>query len=347
MPIEKGIKKYFETAIRKGASDIHLVAGEKPTLRISGELMPIDSSVLNGETLKKMIYSLLAKKDIDKLEEDLELDLGFEFNKARFRINVHWQKSQIGLAARLIPSKIPAPDEITLDDTIVNLTRLSQGLVILNGPSGCGKSTTLATMIDVINNNRKLHIVTIEDPIEFVYEKKQSIIEQREIGQDTLSFANGLKYVLRQDPNVILVGEMRDLDTISSTLTAAETGHLVFSTLHTWSAPESIERIIDLYPAYRQRQVLVQLASSLRAVISQQLLPRKGGGQIAVREIMLATPAVSNLIRQNKTAQLYSVIQTSAEEGMISMENAIKQALADDLITEEVANNALNNIMKI
>jgi twitching motility protein PilT len=345
--IDKQIQKFLETAVQKKASDIHLIAGEKPTLRIAAELIPLEAPVLEESGLEKMIFSLLTKEQAERFKRELELDFAFSLGKERFRINLHWQKGMIGLSARLIPSKIPTAKDIGLEDVIVNLTRLSQGLVLVNGPSGCGKSTTLATMIDIINNERKLHIVTIEDPIEFIYEKKKSIIEQRELEQDTLSFANGLKYALRQDPNVILVGEMRDLDTISATLTAAETGHLVFSTLHTFSAPESIERIIDLYPAHRQRQVLVQLASTLRAVISQQLLPKKGGGLTAVREIMINNPAVSNLIRQNKTAQLSSVIQTGGDEGMISMEGAIRKARENGLITDEVGSNALGNIMKI
>jgi len=347
MPIDKQLQKFFEIAIEKKASDIHLIAGEKPILRIAAELAPLDFPVLEEDKLEKMIFSLLTEGQKEKFKNNLELDFAFSSNKERFRINLHWQRGLIGLSARLIPSKIPRAEDIGLNEFIVNLTRLSQGLVLVNGPSGCGKSTTLATMIDIINTERKLHIITIEDPIEFIYEKKKSIIEQRELGQDTLSFANGLKYVLRQDPNVILVGEMRDLETISATLTAAETGHLVFSTLHTFSAPESIERIIDLYPAHRQKQVLVQLSSTLKAVISQQLLPKVGGGMIAIREIMINTPAVANLIRQNKTAQLYSVIQTSGEEGMITMEGAIRKAWKEGLISEQVASNALSNIMKI
>ncbi len=346
--MDKQLKKFFDLAVDKKASDIHLVAGEVPTLRISAELRPLDFPILENNNLKKMVYSLLSPEQIEKFETQLELDFAFNLAKDRFRVNLHWQSGLIALSARLIPSKIPSAKEIGLNDPVVNLTRLNQGLVLVNGPSGCGKSTTLATMINIINNERKLHVITIEDPIEFVYEKKKSIIEQREIGQDTLSFANGLKYALRQDPNVIMVGEMRDLDTISATLTAAETGHLVFSTLHTFSAPESIERIIDLYPAHRQRQVLVQLASTLRAVISQQLLPQTAGGLIAIREIMINTPAVANLIRQNKTAQLYSVIQTGAEEGMVTMEGAIKKIWQEEgIISDAVASNALNNIMKI
>jgi twitching motility protein PilT len=345
--IDKQIQKFLETAIEKKASDIHLIAGEAPTIRVNAELIPIGTSALTNTELKKMVYTLISKEQAEKFEKDLEFDFALGLGKNRFRINLHWQRGEIGLAARVIPSKIPTVEEIGLDEKLVNLTRLGQGLVIVNGPTGNGKSTTLASMINTINTERKLHVITIEDPVEFVYEKKKSLIEQRELGLDTHSFAGALKYALRQDPNVILVGEMRDFDTIAATLTAAETGHLVFSTLHTYSAPETIQRIIDMYPPNQQREVLVQLASTLRAVISQQLLPKKGGGMIAVREIMVNTPAVANLIRQNKTAQLYSVMQTSREDGMITMEGAVRQAWQDGKITEEGANRALSNTMKI
>ena len=319
------IKDFFEATIDNKASDLHLVVGEKPSLRIDGELEPLDLPELKQEELKKILYNFLSEDQIKRFEKDWELDFAYEVTeKGRFRINLHKQRGEFGVAARFIPLQIPKPEEIGLDETLVNLARLHQGLVLVTGVTGSGKSTTLASLINVINKERKTHIITLEDPIEFAYDRgEKGLVEQRQIGTDTHSFNSALKYVLRQDPDVILVGEMRDLETISATLTAAETGHLVFSTLHTSGAAETVERIVDVFPSYKQKQILLQLASSLRAVISQELLPKVGGGRIAAREVLVNNPAVANLIRQNKIPQIASVIQTSSATGMITMEKAI------------------------
>jgi len=343
------IKDFFEAAIEHKASDLHLVVGERPSLRVDGQLEPLDYPDLKQQELVSMLNEFLTKEQFERFKKEWELDFAYEVaNKGRFRVNLHKQNGSYGMAARFISLKVPGPEEIGLNDTIVNLARLNQGLILVTGVTGSGKSTTLASLINIINKERKAHIITMEDPIEFVYERDQkSLIEQRQIGTDTHSFGAALKYVLRQDPDVILVGEMRDLETISATLTAAETGHLVFSTLHTFGAAETVERIVDVFPAFKQKQILLQLSSSLRAVISQQLLPRAGGGRVAAREILVNTPAVANLIRQNKIPQIASVIQTSAAAGMITMDKAIKNLLRSGTILKETADARLANLVVV
>lgn len=329
------IDKYFQLAIEKNASDVHLVSGARPTLRIGGKLIFIDKIPLPKGTVAAIAQELLGKAQLERLQKERDLDVGYEFGDSRFRVNLHYQKGSMGLAARLIPKKIPTPEEIGFNETVYDLTRLNSGLVLVTGPSGSGKSTTLATMIEIMNKERSAHVITIEDPMEFVYTNNQSLIEQREVGSDAVSFASALKYVLRQDPNVILLGEMRDLETIQAALTAAETGHLVLSTLHTQTAAATVERIIDMFEGSRQRQVLLQLAGSLRAVIAQQLIPTVKGGLTAAREIMLVNPAVANLIREHKVAQIASVIQTSIKQGMLTMEAAVQQLHKQGLIADE------------
>jgi twitching motility protein PilT len=279
-----------------------------------------------------------------QFEKNKELDLSFESAGRYFRINLHRQQSMIGLAARLIPEEIPAPEDIGFDETIYNLTHMNDGLILVVGQSGSGKSTTLATMLDIINQERRSHILTIEDPIEYRIKEKQSVVEQREIGFDTNSFFSALKYSLRQDPNVIMVGEMRDVETFASALTAAETGHLVFSTLHTSTAVETITRIVDMFPSDRENQVISQLSSTLRAVVSQQLIPKIGGGRVAAREIMINNNAISNLIKSKKFKQIYTSIQTGRKEGMITMNKAIDILLNDGYISEEVAERRKRNV---
>ncbi len=330
---------YFQQAVEKKASDLHLVEGSIPALRIAGELIKIDDKPLPFGELKYAILHTLDKEVGEKFLRKRDLDLNLEFFDHNFRVNLHFQEGRVGLTARLLPKVIPAPEEVGFNEIIYKLTHLKDGLVLVTGPSGVGKSTTLAVMLDIINTERKAHIITIEDPTEYTFEDKQSIIEQRELGRDTVSFASALKYALRQDPNVIMVGEMRDLETISAALTAAKTGHLVMSTLHTATAPETVERIIDYYPPESQHLVASQLASVLRAVIAQQLLPKKGGGLIAAREIMINNTAISNLIKNNQVQQIQSVIQTGKSEGMITMNKSIDMLLARGLITEEVAKN--------
>lgn len=341
------ITSYFQTAIEKQASDLHLVGGEKPVIRAEGELLPIETEVLDQDELKTAIESLLTSDQKKKIAEDLELDFGYEVKGTRFRINLHWQEGKIGLAARLIPNEIPTPDDLRFEPTLRGLTNLMDGLVLVVGPTGCGKSTTLASMIEEINKTRKAHIVTIEDPIEFEFKDKKSLIEQREVGADTKSFAEALKHVLRQDPNIILVGEMRDPETIATVLTAAETGHLVFSTLHTGSASEAIERVVDVFEGSKQKQILLQLSSVLRAVVAQQLLPAVDRRLVAAREILINNSAVANLIKENNISQIPSAIQTGANDGMVTMEASIKQLLNEGIVNRENADKRTGRQRKV
>ena len=337
------VKKYFKKALDQGASDLHLVAGNKPTLRLQGQLEVIDENILESAELEVAIFSLMKDEDVEVYKRTKELDFALDIAGGHFRVNLHKQEDQIGIAARIIPENIPSPKDIYFDETIYKLSHLDKGLILVTGPSGSGKSTTLAVLINLINKERKAHVITIEDPIEFIFKEQQSIIEQRELGRDTNSFYEALKRALRQDPNVIMVGEMRDLETISATMTAAETGHLVLSTLHTNTAAETIERIIDTFPAHRHNQVLMQISSVLRAVICQQMLPKKGGGVIVAREIMINTPAVANLIREDKIAHIPSVMQTSRSEGMTIMEHSIKQLYEQGLIDEHTYKNRVSD----
>lgn len=342
----KSISTYLEEAIKENASDVHLVGGQPPMIRVDGELKAIEDKPLSPKDLEDAVLSLLTPEQKKRFEETLELDLSHTVGEARFRVNVHQQEGAIGFAARLIPKNIPSPEELRFEPILNDLTQLLDGLVLVVGPTGHGKSTTIASMVEEINKSRKAHIITIEDPVEFLFEEKQSLIEQREIGVDTRSFAEALKHVLRQDPNVILVGEMRDPETIATVLTAAETGHLVFSTLHTSSAAEAVERIVDVFDGSKQKQVLTQLGVVLRAVVAQQLLPGKNG-RVAAREILVNTPAVASLIKENNVAQIRSAIQTGAKDGMISMENSVKELLKEGLIDEDVATRRVGRQRKV
>lgn len=333
------VEKYLLTAVEKGASDLHLVSGNKPTVRVHGSLEAIDEEVIDSAVLEQSIFALMDQADVQTFKKDKELDFALQLENKNFRINLHLQEGKLGMTARVVPDIIPSPTEIGFDETIYNLSHLDKGLILVTGPSGSGKSTTLAALIDIINKERRAHIVTIEDPIEFIFHEKQSIIEQRELGRDTHAFHEALKRALRQDPNVIMVGEMRDLETISATLTAAETGHLVLSTLHTNTAAETIARIVDSFPSHRQQQILTQLASVLRAVVCQQMIPTTDGKITVVREIMINTSAVANLIRENKIAHIPSVMQTSRQEGMITMDSALKKALDQGIIDRQTYEN--------
>lgn len=333
------LKHFFQEAIKKKASDIHLVVGNPPMFRIDGVLLKASEEIIQSNHIKKEIYPILSPESIQKFETEKELDFSYEFFNFRFRINLHYQLGEIGLTARLILNTIPTPEDLGFRDVLYNLSRLRDGLILVTGPTGSGKSTTLAAMIEIINQEREQgsHIITIEDPIEYIFNPKKALIEQREVGQDTKSFQNALKHALRQDPNVIMVGEMRDLETISAALTAAETGHLVFSTLHTNTAAETVERIVDVFPEYSKKQILVQLSSVLRAVISQQLLPKIGGGRVAAHEILINNNAIASLIRSNKSTQIPSTIQTSLKEGMITMNKAIENLIKQGFISAENA----------
>ncbi len=335
---------YFKKAIETKASDLHLVEGSVPALRINGDLIKQGEESIPAGELKFSIFSLLEKDIRERFLRKKDIDISAEFYGHRFRINIHYQEGRVGLAARLIAKDIPNPEEIDFNQTLYGFTQFNDGLILVTGPSGAGKSTTLAVMLDIINKERASHIITIEDPIEYLFDDKKSIIEQRQLGRDTNSFASALKYSLRQDPNVIMVGEMRDLETVSAVLTAAKTGHLVLSTLHTTSAPETIERIVDYYPAQYQTQVAHQLASVLRAVVGQQLLPKVGGGQVCAREIMVNDNAISNMIRAGQIEQIDSAIQTSKSQGMITMNSALKQLFAAGLISEETLRNRTRNM---
>lgn len=333
----KAIKQYFAYAIKKEASDLHLVGDEKPAIRVNGLLEDVEAGEIADAELRTAVNSLLSKEQKEKFAEEMELDFSFALDGGRFRINIHQQEGKIGLAARRIPKEIPTPEDLDFLPAMRELPKLYDGLVLVTGPTGSGKSTTIAAMIEMINQERKAHVVTIEDPIEFQFVDKKSLIEQREVGIDTKSFHEALKRALRQDPNVIYVGEMRDPETISAALTAAETGHLVFSTLHTPSAAEAVERVVDVFEGFKQKQILVQLAAVLRAVVAQQLMPGKDGKLVVAREILINTPAASNLIRENKIAQIESVIQTGASEGMVTLASDVERLIKEGKIESEVA----------
>ena len=304
-------------------------------LRINGKLQELAQKELPPKELQSAIEGMLSSEQKEKYHSTHELDMSYDQDGTRFRVNVHSQEGQIGLAARVIPAIIPTPEELRFEPVMLELPNRLDGLVLVVGPTGHGKSTTIASMVNEINKTRRAHIVTIEDPVEFVFTPEQALIEQREIGEDTESFAAALKHVLRQDPDVILVGEMRDPETISTVLTAAETGHLVFSTLHTSTAAEAVERIVDVFDGSKQKQILIQLGAVLRAVIAQQLVPAEDGGRVAAREILINNPAVANLIKENNIGQIVSAIQTGGKEGMISMDNSLKALHKDGLISKE------------
>lgn len=329
----------FKKAVEKNASDLHLVVGKPPILRIDGVLLPIEGEVpLTEKAALDLIYSLMTDKQRQAYDTDREMDLSWSIDGGnRFRVNCHWEKGFPGMVARIISPRIPSLEELSMPSVVYDLMRLKQGLILLTGPTGSGKSTSLAAMIELVNTERAEHIVTLEDPVEFIYTPKKSIIKQRQLGTDMNSFAQALKHVLRQDPNVILVGEMRDLETIAATITLAETGHLVLATLHTYNAAQTVDRIIDVFPPYQQNQVRLQLSLFLKGVISQQLLPRKAGGRIAAREIMINTPAIANLVRENKVAQIKTVIQTSAHEGMTTMDQDLKRLYDAGEVEKEIA----------
>jgi twitching motility protein PilT len=329
----------LKAAVEKRASDLHITVGRPPVLRIDGVLADLDYEPLDSETAQRLIYSLLAHQQREAFEDALELDFAYDHGQiGRFRANLYKQKGVVGAALRVIPSIIPSLEELALPEIVAQLAMLPSGLVIITGPSGCGKSTTLATMIDIINIGRKCHIVTIEDPIEFLHQHKNSIVTQREVGSDTRSFQAAVKHVLRHNPDVILIGEMRDLETMEMAITAAETGHLVLTTLHTLDAPRAVDRIVDLFHPHQQQQIRTQLGGALSAVIAQQLLPRaSGSGLIPALEIMLATPGIRNLIRKGETHQLYSIIQTGGQTGMQTMNQYLRDMVNANLISAEVA----------
>jgi len=333
------IADLLKTAVEKRASDLHITVGRPPILRIDGDLLDMDHEPIDSETAQHLIYSILTHQQRERFEDDFDLDFAYDHNQAgRFRVNIYRQKGFVGAALRIIPSIVPSLEELNLPEILGRLAMLPSGLVIITGPSGCGKSTTLASMIDIINTKRKCHIVTIEDPIEFVHKHKNSMVTQREVSIDTVSFQAATKHVLRHNPDVILIGEMRDLETMEMAVTAAETGHLVLTTLHTLDAPQAVDRIVDLFHAHQQQQIRTQLGGALRAVIAQQLLHQaSGSGLIPALEIMLTTPGIKNLIRKGETHQLYSVMQTGGQVGMKTMNQCLRDMIGAGLITMQVA----------
>ena len=328
----------LKRTVEKQASDLHLIAGFSPAMRINGKIKSTEYAPLTPDDVDGLVKSILTHEQIEKLNSELELDFSYALSGiARFRGNIMKQRGTLAAAFRAVPFTMPGFEQLGLPDEIKKLCDLSRGLVLVTGPTGSGKSTTLASLIDIINTNRALNIVTIEDPIEFLHKHKKSTVRQREIGMDTHSFSSALRHVLRHDPDVILIGEMRDLDSVSIALTAAETGHLVFSTLHTQTAPLTISRIVDIFSDDRREQVRQQLAGSLKAVISQQLLPRAdGSGRVVAVEYMVDTPAVRNLIREGKEHQLYSTIQMGHSYGMQTMDSALVKLYQSGKITKEV-----------
>ncbi len=325
--------------MRREASDLHLTAGSPPMVREKGKLSPLDYPPLNPTTVREIVYSILSNDQRQKLETDWQIDFAYTIpGKARFRVNAYFQRASIGAAFRLIPQKMPALNELGLPPILEDFTKKPRGFVLVTGPTGSGKSTTLAAMIDLINERRHEHIMTIEDPIEFLHRHKNCIVNQRELGSDAQSFAAALKAALRQDPDVILVGEMRDLETIATALTAAETGHLVFATLHTQDTAQTVDRIVDVFPPSQQQQVRVQLSVALQGIVTQQLLPTAdGSGRVCGTEVLVPTPAVRNLIREGKTHQIYSALQTGGTHGMQTMDAALADLVRRNKITRELA----------
>lgn len=339
------MNKLFDLVAKEEASDLIVSAGAPPILRVNGELIRTKGDSLNPEQVKKLIYGLLDAEQKKTLEKDRELDFSLAVGKKhRFRVNVYFQKQSVTAAFRPIPEKIPTWEELGLPAYVSEIAAARQGLVLVTGPTGHGKTTTQAAIIDMINDQRACHVITIEDPIEYVHFHKRSIVDQREVGSDTLSFLDALKYVLRQDPDVILIGEMRDLETIQAALRAAETGHLVLATLHTNDAIQTVDRIIDVFPAGSQQQVRFQLSMVLLAILSQRLLPRTDvEGRVLAIELLKNTHAVANMIREGKTHQVLSAMETGTKEGMITMDKSIKELYLEGLISYDEARVHMRN----
>jgi twitching motility protein PilT len=325
--------------MEKKASDLHMTAGSPPMIRHHGRLHALDYPKLTPQLTREIVYSILTNEQRQRLETDWQIDFAYSIpGRARFRVNAYFQRASIGAALRLIPSDMPRLDTLGLPKVLNEFVTKPRGFVLVTGPTGSGKSTTLAAMLDQINDTRHEHIMTIEDPIEFLHRHKKCIVNQRELGGDAKSFGLALKAALRQDPDVILVGEMRDLETISTALTAAETGHLVFATLHTQDTAQTVDRIVDVFPPEQQQQVRVQLSVSLQGIITQQLLPTADGrGRAVATEVLVPTPAVRNLIREGKTHQIYSTLQTGGAHGMQTMDTALAQLVREHKISRELA----------
>jgi twitching motility protein PilT len=336
----------LRAAVGLKASDIHICIGKPPMVRISGAITELAGQpVITAEESKRLIYSLLHDDQVRRFEENLELDSSLETpGVGRFRMNVLLQKNGVEAVLRIISAMIPDPKSLGITDAILELTKLPRGLILVTGPTGSGKSTTLACLLDIINKTRPEHILTIEDPIEYVFESERSLVRQRELGTNTHSFQNALKHAMRQDPDIIFIGEMRDLETISLAITAAETGHLVFATLHTQDAPQTVDRMVDVFPAHQQQLVRTQLAKTLKAVVCQILLPLKDGrGRVAAREVMVVTHAVGSLIREGKTHMIYNAIETGSRFGMVTMDSSLAELIKRGLVEPEIALSKAQN----
>lgn len=340
------IFKFFDAATTGGASDLLFTAGSPPCVRLNGAIAQFDQPVLTSADTLRLLYSILGQDQIAKFERDWELDFSVQYkDKGRFRGNAYKQKGAVGFVFRLIPNTIPSLDQLNVPASLSEIAMQTQGLLLFTGPTGHGKSTTQAAMINLINQNRRCHIVMVEDPIEYLHVSKNSIIDQREVGDDTHSFAAALKHVLRQDPDVIQIGELRDLESMSVALTAAETGHLVLATLHTNSAVQAIDRIIDVFPPHQQNQIRTQLSFCLLAIVSQRLLPRADGkGRIPAVEILRNLPAVANLIREGKTQQIATVIETHSKVGMQSLDSSLKEMYRKGVITRDIAAKYISSV---
>ncbi|NGZ26966.1 MAG: type IV pilus twitching motility protein PilT [Magnetococcales bacterium] len=338
------IAELLAFGVKNGASDLHLSAGMPPLIRVDGDIRRINVPPLDHEQVHDMVYDIMNDKQRKNYEENMDTDFSFEIpGLARFRVNAYVQNRGAGAVFRTIPSKILSLEQLNCPPIFKEFAETPRGIVLVTGPTGSGKSTTLAAMIDYKNKSEYGHILTIEDPIEFVHESQKCLINQREVHRDTRSFENALRSALREDPDVILVGEMRDLETIRLALSAAETGHLVFGTLHTTSAAKTVDRIVDVFPAAEKEMIRTMISESLRAVVSQTLMKKKGGGRVAAHEIMVGTPAIRNLIRENKVAQMYSAIQTGRANGMITLEQSLQELLAKGIITKDQALTKANH----
>ncbi len=331
--------------IENEASDLHITVGSPPVIRVDGELIPTDLDVLTPMDTRSLVYNMLTAEQQKEFEDKLELDISYSVHGfGRFRVNVYKQRGCIGAAFRVIPTKIPTLEDLRLPSKLREFTKWNKGLVLFTGPTGSGKSTSLASLLNIINEEQRCHIITVEDPIEYLHYHKKSIVNQRELHIDTTSFSEALRHILRQDPDVILVGEMRDFETVSAALTMAETGHLVFGTLHTTDAAQTINRIIDIFPPHQQPQIRSQLSFVLRAVVAQQLLPTASGkGRVVATEILIGNPAVANCIREQKISGLYTTMQTSQAEGMMTFEQSLKDLyLRGDITLEEAIMHTLH-----
>ena len=333
------INELLIEVLEREASDLHITAGVPPTIRVNGTLQHLDHPRLMPKDTMELIYSILTQEQREQVERYKEFDMSYSVpGRARFRVNVYFQRNSLAAAFRLIPVSVRGLEELGLPPALEHVVKKPRGFVVVAGPTGSGKSTSLAALIDLINTTRAVHIMTVEDPIEYLHKHKKAIVNQREVGADTNSFANALKFVLRQDPDVILIGEMRDMETISTALTAAETGHLVFTTLHTQDAPQTIDRIIDVFPPHQQQQIRMQLAASLQCVVAQQLLPTiDGTGRAVAAELLLPTPGIRNMIREAKTHQIYNAMQTGQKYGMQTMDHSLATLYRKGKVSFEMA----------